>query len=183
MSFINWLFLRESSVTEGPLPDLNRVGYFACVLHKWSQQDLVTAAHKFMFETRGTNVPATGWSGKAHHMTVKFKPTMADLEAVQPFMGKQIKLMVENWVADDHCLTVVVRPEIKLPITGTPHITVAHSHEVNSAYSNTLLLERNRWQPVHEELVLYSYLMAIEHGNVPFWPEIVVPLASPSVSV
>ena len=182
MKFFNWLSLRESSAAEDPLPDLNTVGYFGCILHKWSQNDLITAAHKFMIESRGT-APQPGWAGRAHHMTVKFKPQISDLEALQPFMGKQIKLFVENWVMDDHCLTVVVKPEIDLPIVGIPHITVAHSHEVNSAYSNTLLLERNRWQPVYDELVLYSYLMAVEHGNVPFWPKTVIPLASPSVSV
>lgn len=182
MNFLNWLTLIESSVGEDPLPDLNQVGYFGCVLHKWSQNDLITAAHKFMMESKGTS-PSVGWSGKAHHMTVKFKPQIADLETMQHFMGQQIRLTVENWVYDNHCLTVVVKPEIDLPVVGIPHITVAHSHEVSSAYSNTLLLERSRWQPVHEELVLYSYLMAVEHGNVPVWPRVVVPLAAPSISI
>jgi len=172
MRFTEWLHIRESEqvvttpTVETPqvqLPDAREIVYTAAVLHKNSQDQLVSLIGRLMMEATGTALPR-GWMGRAHHMTIKFRPNNEDIKALAQWLGKKdgMNLMVTDWAVDEFGAAVVVTPS-GLPVSNdTPHITVAHSRDVGAVYSNTLLADRSKWKPIHEgNLSLKAYVVGV----------------------
>lgn len=151
--------------------------YTACVLHKNSQIQLLSLAEKWLFDRSGAGFQP-GWVKRAHHMTIKFRPSNADVAAIYPMLGKEVKLHVTDFAADKFGIAVVVKPEIDLPIGQVPHITVAHSKEVSPVYSNSLLANRANISPLPAETVLVGFLVAVL-GNSGTFPDLSpIPLAA-----
>jgi len=162
-------------------PDARQFAYIGCVLEKISQNHLIGVARKLFMEQNGRDIP-TDWNFRAHHMTVKFKPQAADMQALQQFMGQKVELHVLNFASDDNCCAVTVSSNPKLPINnGIPHITIAHSKAVSPVYSNTLLQNRSEMIAAHDNTALISLLLAVKHDQSKVWPETIIPLASPSL--
>lgn len=191
MKFNEWLILRESEqivtpdndkpipVTQQQLPDAKKVMYTACVLHKYSQTNLVSAIQKLMFEATGSGIP-NGWIIRAHHMTVKFRPKQADIEAISFLLGKEVELNVTDWAYDDYGIACVVKPKASIPLANdVPHVTIAHSKDVGAVYSNTLLADRKKWKPL-PLMPLDAELCCVLHDNVSTIPSLVNP-ASPTL--
>lgn len=189
MKFNQWLTLRESEqnvnpaptpVTQPELPDARKVMYTACVLNKFSQTSLITAVRRWLFEATGSDMPK-GWIGRAHHMTVKFAPKQADIEAIASMLGKDVELDVTDWAHDEFGIAVAVKPKVGLPLANAvPHVTIAHSRDVGAVYSNTLLADRSKWSPVTDQHVsLQTELVCVLKDNVTLVPSMVNP-ASPS---
>jgi hypothetical protein len=187
MRFAEWLQIRESEqIVQQPsleapqlqLPDAKQVMYTAAVLHKNSQDQLVALVRKLMMEDAGTDVPK-GWIGRAHHMTIKFKPKQADLSTLQPWWGKEVNLLVTDWAHDDFGVAVVV--ESSLPVANSvPHVTVGHSRDVGAVYSNTLLANKSVWKPVEAAPTLLALVCAVGSGDNIFPDLSPVPLAVPA---
>ena len=189
MNFAEWLTMIESEqnvnpspvpVTQPQLPDAKKVMYTACVLNKFSQTTLITAVRKWLFESTGSDMPK-GWIGRAHHMTVKFSPRQSDIEAIASMLGKEVDLDVTDWAHDEFGIAVAVRPKVALPLANAvPHVTIAHSRDVGAVYSNTLLADRSKWNPVTDQsVVLQTELVCVLKDNVTLVPSMVNP-ASPS---
>jgi hypothetical protein len=173
MNFREWLIKEEEQGI-----DAKDILYTACVLHRNSQEKLVTDIRKLMFEEVGTDIPK-GWTIRAHHMTVKFKPLQADIEAIKQWFGKEIWLTVVDWAADNFGIAAVVKPSVALPMDQIPHITIAHAKEVNPKYSNTLLADKTKWHPVHSDIKLMSFLAGITGSNQIIPDLNPIPLAAP----
>lgn len=192
LKFGEWLTLVESEqivtpgetapipVTQPQLPDAKKVMYTACVLHKYSQTSLVTAIQKMMYEQTGSGIPK-GWTVRAHHMTVKFGPRQADIEAISSFLGKEVELQVTDWAHDNFGIAVAVKPKASFPLgNDVPHVTIAHSKDVGAVYSNTLLADRSKWLPFEGSMVLSSELVCVLKDNISTVPQLVNP-ASPTL--
>lgn len=163
------------------LPDARQFAYIGCVLEKISQNHLIGLARKLFMEQNGRDIPKD-WTYRAHHMTVKFKPQATDFQALQQFFGQKIELAIGSFASDENCATILVSPSPRLPITnGTPHITIAHSKAVGPVYSNTLLQNKAKIIPAHDNVALVSILLAVKHDQSRVWPETVIPLASTSL--
>jgi hypothetical protein len=74
----------------------------------------------------------------AHHMTVKFKPSEADLAELN--LGEQIQLQVIGWADNGHIQAVAVTASPRLPCANAvPHVTVATDGRTPPKFSNDLL--------------------------------------------
>lgn len=190
LNFTEWLMENEQIVTspatpptpvaQPQLPNAKQVMYTACVLHKYSQTTLVSAVRKWLFEKTGSDIPR-GWIVRAHHMTVKFSPRQADIEAIAPMLGKEVDLQVMAWAHDEFGVAVAVKAQAALPLANdVPHVTVAHSREVGAVYSNTLLADHSKWIALEVPLDLKSELCCVLRDNVSTIPQLVNP-ASPTL--
>lgn len=179
MKFSNWMQLKES---EQAFPQVFDILYTCCVLHKNSQQALLGTVRRWMFGASGSDIPK-GWTGRSHHMTIKFKPKQADVEALSDLFGKSVNLTVTDWAFDEHGIAVVVQPNVSLNIGQIPHITVAHSRAVGAVYSNTLLGNKSKWLPASDNLVLESFVVGVKSDNTTIWPDLPEPLAAPSLLI
>ncbi len=158
MKFSQWIMLQETD-----LPD--NILYTACVLHRNSQQYLIGLVDKWMFENTGSGIPRQGWTMRAHHMTIKFRPRQIDLEAVASLFGEEVSLTVTALAWDEYCIAVSVHPGKVLPLGQVPHITIAHSRDVGPVYSNTLLADKSKWKAVSSpELV--SFLVGVTNYGI-----------------
>ena len=154
---------------EPRLPDVRRVLYIGCVLHRLSQQALISHAQRWFMETSGRNLPEN-WIKRAHHMTVKFKPSQTDLDALSPLLGQIVPLEVVGLAADEFATAALVQPGKNLPLMqGSPHITIAHSREVMPVYSNTLVSNPSKISQV-APLTLESELVCVLQHNTLFPP-------------
>jgi len=167
--FSNWLNSEEQK-----LPNFL---YTAAVLHKFSQDRLLGDARKWMLEYSGHDIPAD-WIIRTHHMTIKFKPSQADIDSIKQFLGKEVTLKVTNFAFDNYGAAVTV--ESNLPVSNAiPHITIAHSKEVGAVYSNQLLADKSKWHPIKQNVV--AYVLGVT-GNDGTYPDInPIPLAWPTV--
>lgn len=162
-------------------PDARQFAYIGCVLEKISQTHLIGVARKLFMEQNGRNIPMD-WTCRAHHMTVKFKPQTADMQALHQFMGQKVELHVLNFASDDNCCAVTVSSNPRLPINNDiSHITIAHSKAVSPVYSNDLLRNKSKMIAAHDNTALISLLLAVKHDQSKVWPETIIPLASPSL--
>lgn len=188
MRFTEWLTMRENEqILEKTMPDAKQILYTAAVLHKNSQDHLIALMHKLMMETKGTSLPK-GWIGRAHHMTIKFRPKQADIEALSQMWGKEVNLMITDWAYDDFGVAVVAHAQSVLgkllPVANAvPHITVAHSRDVGAVYSNTILANRSRWQPIRNEIILPAFVVGVGHGDEIYPNLSPTPLAVPDFTV
>ena len=73
----------------------------------------------------------------AHHMTIKFRPTAEEIEALP--LGEQATLHVVGWAADDKGQAVLVAPQGIESVKQHPHITMACAPGTSPVYSNDLL--------------------------------------------
>jgi len=161
-------------------PDARQFAYIGCVLEKISQNHLIGLARKLFLQQNGRDIPMD-WTFRAHHMTVKFKPQPADMQALHQFMGQKVELHVVNFVSDENCCAVTVSSNPKLPVSnGISHITIAHSKAVSPVYSNTLL-QNGKIIAAYDNASLVSILLAVKHDQNKVWPETIIPLASPSL--
>ena len=177
MKFTIWLTEMEQQMS----PDARQFAYIGCVLEKISQTHLIGVARKLFMEQNGRNIPMD-WTCRAHHMTVKFKPQTADMQALHQFMGQKVELHVLNFASDDNCCAVTVSSNPRLPINNDiSHITIAHSKAVSPVYSNDLLRNKNKMIAAHDNTALISLLLAVKHDQSKVWPETIIPLASPSL--
>lgn len=192
MRFTEWLHIRESEqivtkpTVETPqlqLPDASQVVYTAAVLDRPSQDTLVSLIHRLMMETTGS-IPQ-GWTGRAHHMTIKFRPTNDDIRALAGKLGNKdgVELKVTDWAVDEYGVAVVVTTA-GLPVTnGVPHVTIAHSKDVGAVYSNTLLADRSKWKPLYEgAAMLKAYVVGVGPRDVIVPDMAPIPLARPVFS-
>ena len=153
------------------LPDAKSVMYTACVLQKYSQTNLLAAVQKWMFETTGSGIQK-GWITRAHHMTVKFNPRQSDIEAVRNFLGQEVELQITDWAVDDYGIACVVKSKVALPLANeVPHITIAHSRNVGAVYSNTLLADRSKWNPVEVPISVNSEMVCVLRDNMTMIPQ------------
>lgn len=174
MRFSQWLHESDNMT-----PDAKGISYTACVLHRNSQDYILSQVEKWMVEATGHGIP-TGWTRRAHHMTVKFKPNQTDIATVMPFMGEEVILTVTNWAFDDYGIALVVKPDKNLPIKQIPHVTVAHARSVGAVYSNTLLTDKSKWRPASAELT--SYMLGVNNDQISVTPPMGgLLLARPSV--
>ncbi len=172
MKFTKWIELKENMEPK-PAPDAKEIIYTACVLNKFSQEELLAQCEQMMMETEGVSWRRPGWLVKAHHMTVlPPKPSQSDITAATNYFGEEVQLTVTDWVADEFCFAVVVRPSMPLSIkNAVPHITVAHSRDVGPKYSNILLLNRVNWRHLHKPFVLNSFYLAIGRNGLTTYPD------------
>jgi hypothetical protein len=161
MRFSQWMVLREETSI-----DAQDILYTACVLHRNSQHYLVNLVDKWMFEHTGSGISRQGWIIRTHHMTIKFKPKQADLEAITPLLGEEVELIVTDIAYDDYGIAVKVYPKKALPIGQIPHITIAHSHDVSPVYSNALMADKTKWKSVNEPVTVVSYLVGVSGDRV-----------------
>lgn len=180
MKFSEWVLLKESEQVQ-QLPTPKDILYTCAVLERATQSNLIGYVRRWMFEASGHDIPK-GWIGRCHHMTIKFKPKQADIMALANYFGKKIELTVTDFAFDDFGIALVVKPTIALQIGQQPHITVAHSPEVGAVYSNTLLADKSKWRPVHENLQIPALVVGIKSDNVSTWPDLPEPLAATSLS-
>lgn len=176
MKFSLWL----NEMEQMALPDARQFAYIGCVLEKISQNHLIGLARKLFMEQNGRDIPMN-WTFRAHHMTVKFKPQVSDLQALHQFFGKKVELHVISFASDENCAAITVSPTPVLPVTNIPHITIAHSKSVGPVYSNTLLQNKSKIIPAYDNVALISILLAVQHDQNKVWPETIIPLASPSL--
>lgn len=73
----------------------------------------------------------------AHHMTIKFKPSEAEVSALP--LGTEVRLQVLGYGADAKGQAIVVESLDVKSTNPHPHITVAVSAGVSPVYSNELL--------------------------------------------
>jgi hypothetical protein len=73
----------------------------------------------------------------AHHMTIKFKPTLDYVNNLP--LGEEVQLKVVGWAGDNTIQAVVVVPDIVSSENKIPHITVATDGETSPVKSNALL--------------------------------------------
>ncbi len=177
MNFAQWV---ENEMTL-PLPDAKQFSYIACVLDEMSQTHLESATKKWFFEFFGHDVPPS-WSWRCHHMTVLFRQggiLTEDLEKYRQYFGDNVVLHIKAIVADDNAVAALVRPNINFPIQNPiPHITIAHSKSVSPVYSNSLLLNREKFHKV-ETVDVNSVFAAVKKNQTDIWPEKPFKLASP----
>lgn len=178
MIFTEWLDGREEG--EFNPPDAKEFEYLACVLHAASQKELIRAAQRYLEQQTGSLIPPH-WVGRCHHMTVKYAPTKGDMRALAGKFGKPFLLKVDAFAHDPHGLAVIVKGDINSS-QAVPHITIAHSPEVGSVYSNDLLKDKSKWHRYLEIGDLYSVLMGVRKDNT-VWPSLVTQLASPTIIV
>jgi len=167
MKFSQWFNEMEQ---QSAMPDAKQFSYLACVLDLISQRHLEAVVIK-----QGHDIPS-GWTIRAHHMTVKFNPLTQDMEAYKQFFGEDVHLAVTGIASDDNCVAVTVKPLASFPMTGTPHITVAHSRSVSPVYSNNLLSDRSKIHQI-ETVDLNSIFAAVKKDQRSIWPEKLFPLA------
>lgn len=178
MKFSLWFNEMEQQMA---LPDARQFAYIGCVLEKISQNHLIGLARKLFMEQNGRNIPM-GWTFRAHHMTVKFKPQAPDIQTLHQFFGQKVELHTVSFFSDDNCAAVTVSSTPALPITnGTPHITIAHSKAVGPVYSNTLIQNKSRMIAAHDNVPLISILLGVQHDQSMVWPQTIIPLAAPSL--
>ena len=171
MSFNEWYTIMEE--TEG-LPDAREFEYLACVLHIASQKELLRAGQRFMLENTGSLLPPF-WTGRAHHMIVKYRPNNKDMEDFKAKFGRVFMLDVLAIGYDERCVAAVVKGmESTQPV---PHITIAHSPEVSTVYSNELLADRSKWRRFLEISQMYTYFLAVKRDGST-WPSMPAQLAS-----
>ena len=73
-----------------------------------------------------------------HHLTLKFKPTPEEVEALP--IGEEFLIAIDGWVEDDFGQAVSVGDTAGLPCSNEhPHITVACAWGTPPVYSNQLL--------------------------------------------
>jgi hypothetical protein len=72
----------------------------------------------------------------AHHVTLAFKPSKAELEILP--MGQLIKLRVVGYAADGFGQAVVVEPQGAISKNAIPHITISVDKK-SPVYSNEML--------------------------------------------
>lgn len=106
-----------------------KIAYTAVFLDQTSKEML----QRWFEATTGQTLLGTP---HAHHMTIKFKPSDAEIAALP--LGQKAKLRVVGWAADDKVQAVVVEPEIPSQ-KAIPHITVATEGDTPPAYANELL--------------------------------------------
>jgi hypothetical protein len=170
MKFSQWFNEMEQ---QSAMPDAKQFSYLACVLDLISQKHLEAVVIK-----QGHNIPS-GWNIRAHHMTVKFNPLIQDMETYKQYFGEDVHLVVTGIASDDKCIAVTVKPSIAFPMTGKPHITIAHSSSVSPVYSNNLLSDDKKFSKI-ETVDLNSVFAAVKRDQVSIWPEKPFPLAIPS---
>ena len=73
----------------------------------------------------------------AHHMTIKFKPTEEEINALP--LGEKATLQVIGWGSDEKGQAVMVAPHGVESANKIPHITIACAPGTSPAYSNDLL--------------------------------------------
>jgi len=116
-------------------------------------------------------------------MTVKFGPTINDLQNFYNQLGKTVELHIKGFASDEHCAAILVQPSMNIHVsTATPHITVAHSGATKPVYSNQLVMSKNRVMHVNESTPLISILLAVKHNQSQVWPEVGYALASSSLT-
>lgn len=178
MDFSNWFTETEQQMA---LPDARQFAYIGCVLEKISQTHLIGLARRLFMEQNGREIPL-GWTIRAHHMTVKFKPQPPDMEALHAFFGQKIELHAVGFFSDENGAAMTVSSTPALPISnGVPHITIAHSKSVGPVYSNNLIQNKSRMIAAHDNVPLISILLGVQHDQSKVWPQTVIPLASPSL--
>ena len=74
---------------------------------------------------------------KAHHMTIKHRPSDAELGALS--MGGAAGMKIAGYAQDDKAQAVVVEPQGVDSANAVPHVTVAVAAGVSAAHSNELL--------------------------------------------
>jgi hypothetical protein len=84
-----------------------------------------------------TKLPLLGGKTFAHHMTIKFKPSAADV--AQLTLGTKVKLHVVGWAADEKGQAVLVEPVGVKSDNKHAHITISTASGVGPVYSNELL--------------------------------------------
>lgn len=75
----------------------------------------------------------------AHHVTLKFKPSQADVDALE--MGRVVEMTVIGIAASDDVQAVVVALPADLICSNVyPHVTVSTAPYISPKYSNSLLI-------------------------------------------
>jgi hypothetical protein len=74
----------------------------------------------------------------ADHVTLKFKPSKADIEKLP--VGEEALVQVLGFASDEKGQAVLVRPSVASH-NRLPHITIATARGVSPVYSNDLLAE------------------------------------------
>lgn len=176
MKFSQWF-----NEMEAAMPDARQFSYIACVLDLISQNHLEAVARKWMLENVGHDIPPD-WSIRAHHMTVLFRQgglLITDMETYRTFFGQDVHLNINGIASDDNCVAVTVKPSVNFPMQNSiPHITVAHSRAVSPNYSNTLLMDKNKFHHT-DSSSLNSVFAAVKKDQKSIWPEKAFPLAIP----
>ncbi len=100
------------------------------------------------------------------------------METYKQYFGEDVHLTITGIASDDNCVAVTVKPSVAFPMTGIPHITVAHSRSVSPVYSNNLLSDRSKIHQI-ETVDLNSIFAAVKRDQRSIWPEKSFPLAVP----
>ncbi len=70
-----------------------------------------------------------------HHMTIKFKPTLEEIEEAP--LGDEVELKIDGWAADEKGQAIAVSGFRSS--NEVPHITISTAEGVGAKYSNNLL--------------------------------------------
>lgn len=75
----------------------------------------------------------------AHHMTVKFKPSIEDVILYNTMLGRKITMKIVGFNANDKGQAVLVKPQGLTSSNIHPHITISCAENITPVYSNELL--------------------------------------------
>lgn len=172
--FATWFFEVEQQMM---LPDARQFAYLGCILEKNSQKHLLGIARKLYSEHTGSVIPKD-WEYRAHHMTVKFKPQISDMQLYQNLFGQPVELHIKGIAIDEFTIAAVIGTNINM--NSTPHITIAHSRSVSPVYSNGLV-RSGKVLKVEGEVSLSSIFLAVKFDQTKVWPQTTINLASLSL--